>query len=253
MGGTPKILAFSGSVRNESLNKKLAAIAARSAEVAGGAVTLIDLRDFPMPIYDGDLEAAQGLPDYARQLKALFKAHQGLSIATPENNGSLPSLLKNTVDWLFRPDASESGLVPYRGKVAGLLAASPGLFGGVRGLFHLREILQKLEVVVLPEMVTISRTDTAFAADGHLLEAKLQKSIDHIGQRLVTVSSAYRSEWRRPPGRALRDRCKCNSASFFPVHRVTRPRPACRETPRQNAPDCHTPARVRCRCSLRRA
>ena len=185
MADKPKILAFSGSARTGSLNKKLVAVAAEAAESAGGEVTLIDLRDFPMPVYDGDLEAEHGLPENAKQLKTLFIEHQGLLISSPENNASVSSLLKNTIDWLSRQDGAVSGLAPYQGKVAGLLAASPGALGGIRGLPHLRAILDTLGVLVVPGQVAVSKANTAFDENGALLEERYQTAIKSLCERLV--------------------------------------------------------------------
>ncbi|MEW6254242.1 MAG: NAD(P)H-dependent oxidoreductase, partial [Planctomycetota bacterium] len=110
----PKILAFAGSLRRDSWNRKLIQVAAEAARVAGAEVTLIDLADYPLPLMDEDLEARDGLPTNAQRLKALFKAHDALLIASPEYNSSLPPLLKNTLDWVSREWQGESGLVPYQ-------------------------------------------------------------------------------------------------------------------------------------------
>jgi NAD(P)H-dependent FMN reductase len=114
---TPRILAFAGSLRTDSFNKKLARIGAEGARAAGAEVTLIDLRDFPMPVYDGDLEAA-GMPETVLQLKKLFLEHQGLLIASPEYNGSIPGPLKNAIDWVSRSAPGERPLASFTDKVA---------------------------------------------------------------------------------------------------------------------------------------
>jgi NAD(P)H-dependent FMN reductase len=185
---TAKILVFSGSARSGSHNKQLASSAAQALQSAGASVTLIDLADFAMPIYNGDLEDKEGVPASARELKALFMAHNALLISSPENNASVTALLKNTLDWISRPDADHDGRVPYRNKVAALVAASPGALGGLRGLVHLRAILQTLGVLVLPEQFALSRAHEAFAKDGSLLDAKHQATLDGIAGRLVEVS-----------------------------------------------------------------
>jgi len=186
---TAKILVFSGSARMGSHNKQLASAAAQALQSAGASVTLIDLADFPMPIYNADLEDKEGVPASARELKVLFMAHDALLISSPENNASVTSLLKNTLDWVSRPDAEHDGRLPYRNKVAALVAASPGALGGLRGLVHLRAILQTLGVLVLPEQFALSRAHEAFAKDGTLLDAKHQATLDGIARRLVDVSS----------------------------------------------------------------
>ena len=122
----PKILAFAGSTRTESFNKKLIKIGVEGARTAGAEVTLIDLRDFPMPLYDGDLEAASGIPEHGKRLKKLFVEHDGLLISSPEYNSSIPGVLKNAIDWVSRPEPNEPPLVAFGGKVAALMSASPG-------------------------------------------------------------------------------------------------------------------------------
>jgi chromate reductase, NAD(P)H dehydrogenase (quinone) len=163
----PKILAFAGSTRRDSYNRKLIQVAAEATRAAGGEVTLIELADYPLPLMDEDLEAREGLPANAQRLKALFKAHDALLIASPEYNSSIPPLLKNTLDWVSREWQGESGLVPYQGKVAALLAASPGQFGGMRMLPHLRQVLNTLGVLVLPGQFSLPHADKGFDdADG---------------------------------------------------------------------------------------
>lgn len=189
MADPPRILAFAGSAREGSLNKKLARVAAQAAREAGGEVTLIDLNEYPMPLYHGDLEAREGVPPKARELKALFLSHQALLVVSPENNASVPAMLKNTLDWVSRPDGGQSGLVPYQGKVAALLAASPGALGGLRGLVHLRQILMTLNVLVLSEQFALSRANEAFADDGSLKDPRQRASVAGVARRLVEVTS----------------------------------------------------------------
>lgn len=161
----PKILAFSGSIRCHSWNRKLIQAAVDATRAAGGDVTLIDLADYPLPLYNGDLEDADGLPDNALRLKALFKAHDALLVASPEYNSSIPPLLKNTLDWVSREWQGESGLVPYQNKVAAILSASPGTLGGMRMMPHLRQVLNALGVLVLPGQFSLPHADTAFDAE----------------------------------------------------------------------------------------
>lgn len=195
MSGVP-VLAFAGSARRDSLNKKLVRIAADCARGAGGAVTLIDLQDYPMPIYHGDYEAEHGLPDNATRLRELFLAHEGLIIASPENNSSVTALLKNTLDWVSRSigdgKGRNSGLAPYRGKLAGLLSASPAMFGGARGLPHLRQILASLGVTVLGAQVSIPRADHAFDASGALVEEGQRKAVATLARAVVETAAKLR-------------------------------------------------------------
>lgn len=183
----PKILAFSGSTRTDSWNRKLIHNAVEAARAAGGEVTLLDLTDYPLPLYNGDLEAQEGVPENALRLKAMFKEHDALLISSPEYNSSVPPLLKNTLDWVSREWQGESGLVPYQNKVAALLAASPGQFGGMRMLPHLRQILNTLGVLVLPGQFSLAHADAAFDASGNLNSpARLHALV----QELVTTTTA---------------------------------------------------------------
>jgi NAD(P)H-dependent FMN reductase len=181
------ILVFAGSARSGSLNKKLARVAAAAVRAAGSEATLIDLADFPMPLYDGDLEAREGVPANARRLKDLFIAHRGFFIVSPENNASVSALLKNTLDWISRQDGSESGLAPYQGKVAALAGASPGALGGLRGLTHLRAILQTLNVLVLSEQFALGRAHEAFNEDGSLKDGKQQAALAAMAKKVTDV------------------------------------------------------------------
>jgi len=187
-----RILAFAGSARRESLNKKLARVAAEHARAAGGEVTFVDLDDYPMPVYHGDLEAAEGMPENARKLRELFIAHEGLLIVSGENNRSVSSLLKNTIDWLSRSigdgKGANSGLAPYRGKVAALLGASPGPYGAVRGLPHLRQILAGLEVIVLGPEVAVQKAHEVFDETGALRDKRIDESVRRLAAALVEAA-----------------------------------------------------------------
>jgi chromate reductase len=187
MDTKPKILAFAGSARESSYNKKVARMAAAGARRAGAEVSEVDLRDFPMPIYDGDLEAGEGIPSNALKFRQLMMAHQGLLIASPEYNSSISPLLKNTIDWISRPVGGEDGLAPFRNKVAGLLAASPGGFGGLRGLAHLRAILGNIGVIVLPNQVAVPKAHEAFQPDGTLANPHQQAAIESLGAEVAGI------------------------------------------------------------------
>ena len=183
----PKILAFAGSTRTESFNKKLVRHAAAGARAAGAEVTLVDLRDFPMPLYDGDLEASEGLPENARKFKALMAAHQGLLIAAPEYNSSITGVLKNTIDWASRQSPGEKPLASFTGKVAALLSASPGALGGLRGLVHVRAMLGNIGVLVVPEQIAVPKAHEAFDAAGAFKDAKQQAAVENIGRVLAAI------------------------------------------------------------------
>jgi chromate reductase len=181
------ILAFAGSTREGSLNKKLVRIAAAGARAAGAEVTPLDLRDLPLPLYDGDLEARDGLPENARKLKALMLAHQGFLISAPEYNSSITGVLKNAIDWASRPAPGEAPLACFTGKAAALMSASPGALGGLRGLVTVRSILGNIGVLLLPEQVAIPLAHQAFADDGPLKDAKKQAQIEGLGRKLTEL------------------------------------------------------------------
>jgi chromate reductase, NAD(P)H dehydrogenase (quinone) len=187
-----RILVFAGSARRDSLNKKLARAATAFAQEAGAQASFIDLDDYPIPLYHGDLEAASGMPEHAQRLRDLFLAHDALLIASPENNSSVSALLKNTIDWLSRDigagRGADSGLAPWKGKVAGLLAASPGAFGGVRALPHLRQILSALGVLVMPAQVVVPRAHEAFGPEGALADERVAKSVRALAEAVVRAS-----------------------------------------------------------------
>ncbi len=183
-----RILALAGSTREASLNKKLVHIAAEGAEAAGAQATFLDLRDYPLPLYDADLEAREGTPEAAHALKAMFKEHQGLLIAAPEYNGSLPAVLKNAIDWLTRKTADEPMLAAFDGKVAGLLSASPGKLGGLRGLAHLQQILAGIGVTVIPDQHAIPRAPKAFDDAGRLADPAETEAAHRVGARVAEVT-----------------------------------------------------------------
>jgi NAD(P)H-dependent FMN reductase len=190
---TPKVLAFAGSTRTDSYNKRLVKIAAAGARAAGAEVTLIDLRDFPLPLFDGDLEAREGLPPNGRKLKDLFLAHHGLLIAAPEYNSSITAVLKNAIDWVSRPVPGEAPLACFDGKVAGLMSASPGALGGLRGLVHVRAILGNIKVLVLPDQIAVSKANEAFNPDGSLKDPKQQAAVEGLGAELARVVAKLRA------------------------------------------------------------
>jgi NAD(P)H-dependent FMN reductase len=184
---TIKILAFAGSSRSSSLNGKLVRVAIAGARTAKAEVTEIDLASFELPIFDEDVEA-NGRPPKLQPLKELFESHQGLLIACPEYNGSITPLLKNTIDWVSRPDAGKPPLAAFQGKIAGLLAASPGALGGLRGLVHVRAILGNLGVIVLPKQLAVAKANEAFDERGNLKDPKQQQTALEIGQQLAVVA-----------------------------------------------------------------
>ncbi|WP_431024055.1 NADPH-dependent FMN reductase [Halomonas sp. H5] len=183
----PRILVFAGSTRRGSHNTHLARLAAEYLERHGARVTRIDLKDYPLPLYDGDLEAAEGLPPQARRLQALLAEHQGLLIASPEYNGFPTPLLKNTLDWMTRPDGERSGLALFADKVAAVVAASPGALGGMRSLGLTRQLLGNLGVMVLPNPLALPRAAQAFGEDGDLEDAAVRQRLDSLCRRLAST------------------------------------------------------------------
>lgn len=182
----PKILAFAGSARKNSFNKKLVAIAAEGAKQAGADITLLDLSDYPMPIFDEDLEAEQGLPENAQAFKNQLIAHDGLLIASPEYNSAFSPLLKNAIDWASRKSKDgEAPLVAFRGKKATLMATSPGGLGGLRGLVFLRMLLGNIGVTVLPDQYALPNAMQAFEEDGSLKDASQNDTVTSLGAQLA--------------------------------------------------------------------
>lgn len=190
---TIRILAFAGSLRSGSYNKKLVKIAAAGARAAGAEVTEIDLRDIPMPLYDGDVEREHGLPPNAKMFKRLLISHHGMLISSPEYNSATSGVLKNAIDWASRPEPNEPSLVAFKSKIAGLVSASPGNLGGVRGLAALRSILTNIGVIVIPTQLAISRANDAFEQDGSLKDERQQDAIASIGAETVSFASRLRA------------------------------------------------------------
>ena len=183
---TPRILVFGGSLRRDSWNQKLASVAATGAKAAGAEVTLISLNDFPMPLFNEDLEDESGLPEGAKQLKQLMFEHHGLIIASPEYNSSITAALKNAIDWVSRTTSDdEPPMAAFTGKVAALCSASPGALGGMRGLVHLRAILGNIGVLVLPDQVALSKAHEAFREDGTLADPKMEARVKKLTAQLT--------------------------------------------------------------------
>jgi chromate reductase, NAD(P)H dehydrogenase (quinone) len=185
-----KLLALSGSTRTGSYNAAILRAAASAAEKAGALVEVADLRDYEMPIFGQDLEAAQGLPESAVRLKAKLREADGLILASPEYNSAFSPLLKNAIDWCSRAASSdEPPLACYAGKSALLLSASPGPLGGIRGLYALRSLLQNILVTVHPEMLAVRSAHEAIGADGSVSDPRWAKKIDELAQAYVPFAA----------------------------------------------------------------
>jgi NAD(P)H-dependent FMN reductase len=188
-----KILVIPGSLRTGSLNAKLAAAAAYEFAQAGVEITRISLGDFPLPIYDGDLQTKSGVPKNAINLKRMIGAHHGVLIVTPEYNSSVPPLVKNTIDWVTRvQDVQESRGQVFRERVFAIAAASESRLGGSRSLAALRQILSACHATVIPNQLALSFAGEAYddmdrlkhPADIEALRALVQQLID-VSQRMM--------------------------------------------------------------------
>lgn len=190
---TPRILAFAGSLRADSYNKKLVKIAAKGAEKAGAQVTHLDLRDYPLPVFDEDLEKSGGMPANGCKIKDLMMAHDGWLLACPEYNSSITAVLKNTIDWASRKEEGETPLQCFAGKAVCLMAASPGALGGLRGLVVVRMLLSNINMIVLPDQIAIPQAMNAFNADGTLSDEKRHADVTKLGEKLSAFLSKHAS------------------------------------------------------------
>lgn len=184
---TPKLLAFGGSLRQGSYNKRLARAAADAARRAGAEVTVLDLKELALPVYDGDEEEASGLPPGAKRLKKLMVEADGFLISTPEYNSSVPGGLKNALDWASRTEGEEKDLLAFRGKTAALFSASPGALGGIRALAVLRTILANIGVLVIPQQLALPKAHEAFDEAGGLKDPKRAAAVEAEARALVEL------------------------------------------------------------------
>jgi len=189
----PKVLVFAGSIRSGSYNARLAALAARELARAEADVTLISLADFPMPLYDGNAEAASGAPENAAKLKRLMCVHHGVFIASPEYNASLTPLLKNTLDWVSRVrEPREPPLAAYKNRVFAIGAASNGTYGGMRSLMALRHVLELgCGALVIPEQVAVREAANAFDENDGLKDERTAGALKAVVNRLVEMARGF--------------------------------------------------------------
>lgn len=185
-----KILVLSASLRDGSLNTRLARLAADAVGRHGAVADLASMRDFDAPSYDGDLEASDGMPPGAQAFRERLEAADGFVIASPEYNASMPGVLKNAIDWVSRPTDGENlvALSGFRGKVAGLMAASISPFGGLRGISHLRQILSTIQVTVATEQVLVPFAQSAFDEDRRLKEALPAQLLGGLAARVIDLA-----------------------------------------------------------------
>lgn len=182
-----KILTISGSLREGSYNTKLAKLSAKFASEIGAQATFIDISQYALPLFNEDIERNQGLVENAKKLKRIFADHDGFIICSPEYNSSYSAALKNTIDWISRNDPSDPALTPFKGKIALILAASPGALGGLRGLLSLRMLLENIGIMVLPEQLALGNANQAFDEQGDLKNEKDKEKIHSYISRLVSV------------------------------------------------------------------
>lgn len=183
---TPKILVFAGSIRTGAYSGKTADAAQKELALQGAEVTRISLADYPLPIMDEDLEEEKGIPENAYKLARLFVAHDGILIATPEYNGSIPPLLKNTIDWISR--VREDGGKPLRplpGRVVALCSSSNGHFAGIRSASHLRQVLAHIQVDVIAPQLSVPNGGEAFDEDGAFIPERLRKTMTQVCAALI--------------------------------------------------------------------
>jgi chromate reductase len=182
---TAKLMAFAGSTRTLSWNKRLLRVVVAGATEAGADVELVDLRDFPLPLYDADYEESDGVPGPARRFREMMLASQGLLIACPEYNGSVSAVLKNMLDWCSRPVDGQDGLAPYKGKQVAIAGTSIGPYGAVRAVGHLRGIMSKMGATVLADEVTVPFAPQAFTETGDLSNPALRGLAQQLGANLA--------------------------------------------------------------------
>ena len=190
----PKILVFPGSNRSGSINAKLAGVITKELALKGAEVTRISLADYPLPLFDEDLESEKGIPDNVMKLARLFASHQGIVIVTPEYNSSLPPLLKNMLDWVSRV-AKDNGkpLAPYRGNYFALAASSGGGLGGIRVLPHVRDILVSIGAQVITEQVALANAYNAYDDMENLKEGRSRDLLDNLCVSLIEKTSKFES------------------------------------------------------------
>ena len=186
---TLKVALISGSLRKGSFNTSLVQYVGRSLD--GVEVDEISLADLDLPMFSEDLEAA-GFPKKATELKQRMIAADVILIASPEYNGSISGALKNAIDWASRPRPDEEALACFKGKACGLLAASPGAIGGLRGLRHVRQILTQLQMVVVPQEFALGVAHEAFDDHGDLKDERAAGLAKGVGSSALAMARALR-------------------------------------------------------------
>ncbi|MFC3094981.1 NADPH-dependent oxidoreductase [Alteromonas sediminis] len=189
-----KVLAFAGSTRKGSFNQAILDIAVQGARSAGADVTVINLADYPMPLFNQDEEADQGIHENAQAFKTLLTAHDGFLIASPEYNSSYPALLKNVIDWASRSAEGEKPMQAFKGKVAAIMASSPGALGGLRVLVPLRMLLENIGTLVLPNQRAIANVHTLMDDNGQISDARTVQQLQGLAVELVETLQKLKSK-----------------------------------------------------------
>ncbi|MEM0966426.1 MAG: NAD(P)H-dependent oxidoreductase [Verrucomicrobiota bacterium] len=183
----PRILVLAGSARKNSLNSVLARAVEQILITRGVEVTLLEAGEVDLPLYHGDEEEEQGLPPDAVRIKRLFREHKGLVFCSPEYNSSVTPFLKNLIDWVSRPEEGQEPMAEFTGKIAALLAASPGRLGAMRSLVHLRDILGNIGVLVIPDERGIGSAHKAFDENGQWVDERARDGVTRVVESLVGV------------------------------------------------------------------
>ncbi len=184
----PKILALAGSLREQSYNKRVVKVAMKGAERAGAEVTYIKLEDYPLPVYNADEHQANGFPENAQKLQNLFGEHDGFLISSPEYNASIPGGLKNVIDWVSRKSENYGMIEVFKGKTAAIMTASPGSFGGIRCLGHLRSVFTIMLTSVLPTEIAVSFVGKMFEGDSdQIQDEKMKELLENLGESLTAM------------------------------------------------------------------
>lgn len=189
---TPKILLFAGSTRKGAFSGKVADCAQKELAIQGADVTRISLEDYPLPIMNEDLQAEKGIPENAVKLARQFASHDAILICTPEYNGGMPPLVKNTIDWVSRVKKDNGKpIVPYNGKVVGICSSSDGHFAGIRSAAQLRAVLAHLQMEVIAPQVSVPNADKAFEDDGAFKEERLRKAMTRECKTLIESAAMH--------------------------------------------------------------
>lgn len=191
MSRAPRILLFAGSTRTGAYSGKVADLAQKELALQGAEVTRISLADFPLPIMNQDLEAEEGVPENAIKLARLFVAHDAVMICTPEYNGSMPPLLKNTIDWISRAKENGKSIRAFGGKIGCICSSSEGNFAGIRSASHLRQVLVHIQMEVIAPQVSVPNANEAFEENGEFKSERPRSGMNRTCKTLVEEAALH--------------------------------------------------------------